>query len=325
MGALDYRDRILAMTEEKPVQPTAVAKELMINSMLASAMLSEMSEKGLLKISSLKVGSSPLYYQPSHQEHLIEYLQHLNEKDRRTVVLLKDKGVLGDSVQDPLTRVSLRNVKDFAKPLDVTVDGNKSLFWKFYLLTDEEAAEKIKQLLQPTAPIEQPKARKPRVKKQKVAVEPQTQLQTSNTAVTQTQSVVVPELAAASLPVQESVKEPKPIAPAEAASKALFSDDPFLQKLMAFFASNSITVMEQIALKKKSEYDFVLQLASPVGQLHYYCKAKNKIKVGESDISHAFVQGQLKKLPVLFLSPGTLTKPAQDLMKELKGLTVKQV
>ena len=76
---------------------------------------------------------------------------------------------------------------------------------------------------------------------------------------------------------------------------------------------------------REAEYDFLLQLASPVGQLHYYCKAKNKAKVGEADLSHAFVQGQLKKLPVLFLSPGVLTKPAQDLLKELKGLTVKQV
>jgi len=345
MGALDYRDRILAMTEHKPVQPTAAAKELMTNSMLASAMLSEMSAKGLLKVSALKVGSSPLYYRPDHPEHLLDYIPHLNEKDRKTVALLKEKGVLNDSAQDPLTRVSLRNVKDFAKPLDVTIDGNKSIFWKFYMLTDEESAEKIKQMLQPPAPAEQPKQakpRKPRVKKPKVAVEPQTQLQQASAVAPQAPVVApkAPVVAAPSvkMPVAASpvvpapvIEEPapseeqKPIAPAEAASQALTGDDPFLQKLMAFFASNNITILEQIALKKKSEYDFVLQLASPVGQLHYYCKAKNKTKVGESDLSHAFVQGQLKKLPVLFLSPGTLTKPANELMKELKGLTVKQV
>ena len=98
-----------------------------------------------------------------------------------------------------------------------------------------------------------------------------------------------------------------------------------MQQLLAFFTANNITVLEQVVLKKKNEYDFVVQLTSPVGQLHYYCKAKNKAKVGEADLSHAFVQGQLKKLPVLFLSPGSLTKPAQELLKELKGLTVKQV
>ncbi|MEM4239956.1 MAG: hypothetical protein QXK08_02090 [Candidatus Woesearchaeota archaeon] len=324
MGALDYRDRIRAMVEQKPVQPTQVAKEMMTNSMLSSAMLSEMSEKGLLKVSHLKVGSSPLYYHPDHPEHLLDFINHLNEKDRKTLNLLREKNVLQDNALDPLTRVSLRNIKDFAKPLDVAIDGVKELFWKFYLLTDEQAADAIRQLLQmkapaPEQPAEQPKVKKPRKpRKPKVAVEPQ-------------QTIIAPEAPAVqpAEPVAQApapaVEEKKPIAPAEAASQALVSDDPFLQKLMAFFASNNITVLEQVALKKKNEYDFVLSLASPVGQLHYYCKAKNKAKVGEADLSHAYVQGQLKKLPILFLSPGTLTKPAMDLMKELKGLTVKQV
>ncbi len=238
--------------------------------------------------------------------------------------------MLNDAEQDPLTRVSLRNTKDFAKPLDVAIDGNKMMFWKFYLLTDEQAADAIRQSFKKPEPEPVPvsqevpvkKPRKPRTRKPKVAVEPQTQLSPADAAVVPQTPAVASEPAEAVVP---SVEEQKPIVPAEAASQALVGDDPFLQKLMAFFASNNITILEQVALKKKNEYDFVLSLASPVGQLHYYCKAKNKTKVGEADLSHAFVQGQLKKLPILFLSPGTLTKPAQDLMKELKGLTVKQV
>jgi hypothetical protein len=342
MGALDYRDRIRAMIEQKPVQPTAVAKELSTNSMLSSAMLSEMSEKGLVKVSHLKVGSSPLYYHPDHPEHLLDFVQHLNEKDRRTVASLKDKSIMRDTALDPLTRVSLRNIKDFAKPLDVSINGVKELFWKFYLLTDEQATEHIKAMLQPqkeaeTAPAEQKavKPRKPRVKKPKIAVEPQTQLKPADVApqapasvaseTKAAQETIATPAPAVKAPVAKPVEEQKPILPAEAASQALAGDDPFLQKLMGFFASNNITILEQVALKKKNEYDFVLSLASPVGQLHYYCKAKNKTKVGEADLSHAYVQGQLKKLPILFLSPGTMTKPAMDLIKELKGLTVKQV
>ncbi|MEM2915868.1 MAG: hypothetical protein QXT19_00700 [Candidatus Woesearchaeota archaeon] len=330
MGALDYRDRIRAMVEQKPVQPTFVAKALMTNSMLSSAMLSEMSEKGLLKVSHLKVGSSPLYYHPDHPEHLLDYLHYLSEKDRKTVVTLKEKGVMRDTTLDPLTRVSLRNVKDFAKPLDVAIDGVRELFWKFYLLTDEQAADAIRQLLQkkaaaPERHAEAPKAQKPRKpRKPKLAVESQ-QVVPEAPAVHPTAPPL--EVQKPQVPVADALhsEEQKPIAPAEAASKALGSDDPFLQKLMAFFASNSITVLEQIALKRKNEYDFVLSLASPVGPLNYYCKAKNKAKIGEADLSHAYVQGQLKKLPILFLSPGTLTKPASELLKELKGLTVKQV
>jgi Mn-dependent DtxR family transcriptional regulator len=302
MSALDYRDKIRALAEQKPVQPTEIAKTMSTDSMLASAMLAEMSEKQLLKVSNLKVGSSPLYYHPDHPEHLLNYVQHLNEKDRKTASLLQGKGIIRDKTQDPLTRVSLRNIKDFAKPLDVSIDGIKELFWKFYLLSDEEAAQKIKQSMQETKiepSQEQPKParqRKPRTKKQ-----PAEQQQLPAGAVQE------------AVPAQETTPQSPAIT------------DEFLQKLTAFFQNNNITVQEQTAIKKKSEYDFLLMLPSPVGQLLYYCKAKNKAKIAESDLSHAFVQGQIKKLPVLFLSTGALTKPAEALLKELKGLTAKQV
>jgi len=332
MGALDYRDKIRAMIEQQPVQPTAVAKDLSTNSMLASAMLSEMSEKGLLKVSHLKVGSSPLYYHPEHPEHLLNYVQHLNDKDRKTVALLKDKGVLRDQGLDPLTRVSLRNVKDFSKPLDVSIDGVKELFWKFFLLTDEQSAELIKKAITPPpepakaepipAETKLAKPRKPRQRKPKA--QPAEQKALPATPV---------EQPAAAIPVSETIATPaaEQIAGQQAPQQTsvpvadVTADDAFLQQLTAFFKSNSITVLEQVVIKKKNEYDFLLSLPSPVGQLHYYCKAKNKAKVGEADLSHAFVQGQLKKLPVLFLAPGQLTKPASELVKELKGLTVKQV
>lgn len=340
MGALDYRDKISSMVEQQPVQPTEVAKALSTNSMLASAMLSEMSEKGLLKVSHLKVGSSPLYYHPDHPEHLLKYVQHLSEKDRKTVALLEKEGVVRDQASDVLTRVSLRNVKDFAKPLDVSINGVKELFWKFYLLTDEQAAERIKQKVQqqpapaealpalaaPEAKLVKP--RKPRVRRsaregasadqQALLALPKPALQPQQTLAPQAPATAPPEAAPA--PTQPAIPGPAtPVASQPAA------DDAFLQQLTAFFKTNNITVLEQVVIKKKNEYDFLLSLPSPVGNLHYYCKAKNKAKVGEADLSHAFVQGQLRKLPVLFLATGQLTKPAQDLLKELKGLAVKQV
>jgi len=56
-----------------------------------------------------------------------------------------------------------------------------------------------------------------------------------------------------------------------------------------------------------------------VGDLSFFCKAKIKKAVNDADLSAAVIQGQLKKLPTLFLTTGELTKKAKGLMEtELK-------
>ncbi len=123
----DYRDKILALVKIHPVQPTFVAKVLNTDSMLASAMLGEMASKGALKISNLKIGSSPLYYLPDSAHQLQQYTHALNDKDRQAYELLKQKEVLQDTTLEPLTRVSMRALKDFAIPLEVNYNNNTFL------------------------------------------------------------------------------------------------------------------------------------------------------------------------------------------------------
>lgn len=274
---IDYRDRVLQMAEARPLLPSNVAKEFGVNTLMASAMLSEMASKGILKISALKIGSSPLYYKPDKKEQLLNYLDSLNEKDRKTTELLKEKTVLRDSAQDSLTRVSLRNIKDFAKPVEVSTEKGKELFWKWYLASDDETEQAIRQILYP--------------KQQEQKQEKQTPQKTKR----------------------------------KRATKKSPSADEFLKKVRDFFSNNKIEIIEQIAIKKKTEYDFIIKLHSTVGALTYYCKAKNKKSAGESDVSHAFVQGQMRNLPVLFLTTGDLTKQALALSQELKGLKVKKI
>ena len=79
-------------------------------------------------------------------------------------------------------------------------------------------------------------------------------------------------------------------------------------------------------VKRNSEIDFIVEIPSVVGNLQYYCKAKNKKRVSDSDLSTAYVKGQLKKLPVLVLSPGELSAKAQEMIsKELNNLTFKKI
>jgi len=73
---------------------------------------------------------------------------------------------------------------------------------------------------------------------------------------------------------------------------------------ISFFGKNSIEVLSFEIIKKNSDIEFIVEIPSPVGNLMYYCKAKSKARVSDSDLSNAYVKGQSKKLPVLFLSYG---------------------
>ncbi|MBN1645065.1 hypothetical protein JW851_03430 [Candidatus Woesearchaeota archaeon] len=323
---MDYRERILELVKNSPVQPTGLGKILNKDSLMTSAMLSEMSSKGLLKISNLKIGSSPLYYSPEHPEHLLNYLQSLNEKDRKTAELLREKQVLQDSSLSPLQKVCMKNIRDFALPLEVTMGDSKEIFWKWFLLTDDEAGDLIKNLLKSVpepdkevvqdvsklepekkAGLEKPKQklRKPKFKTAPAdKIEPKAEPELTSE----------PEFEK----IEKQYTEPQRII------GPVFVDmgDPFLKKVKSFFDNNNITIHEVNTIKKKTEFDLVVEIPTPIGNLFYFCKAKNNKRISNSDLSSAFVQGQLKKLPVVFLSPGILSKPAITFMKDLKGLTV---
>lgn len=96
-------------------------------------------------------------------------------------------------------------------------------------------------------------------------------------------------------------------------------DNEFLAIITKYFMSNKIEVI-QPEVVRKTELDYTVRIPSVVGMLEYYCKAKKKKKCNEGDLSSAFVTGQAKKLPILFLATGDLTKRANEMLnKEFKN------
>jgi len=65
--------------------------------------------------------------------------------------------VVLDTEQSPLLRVSLRTIKDYAKPIEVTANGQTYLFWKWYLATEDIVNELVRKELgiRPVAPKEE--------------------------------------------------------------------------------------------------------------------------------------------------------------------------
>ena len=148
---------------------------------MASAHLAELTASSRLKISTIKVGGSPLYYLPGQEAQLQKYTSNMNDKEKKAFDLLSQNKVLRDSEQEPVIRVALREIKDFAIQLNVNYDGNKEVFWKWYLANDQEAEQLIKSKLQILEkPIEKKAEEKIEATEQKIeektAQQPQKQI-----------------------------------------------------------------------------------------------------------------------------------------------------
>jgi len=256
------------------VIPSDLSKQFTVDTFIMGAVLSDLVSEKKLFVSTVKIGGSPVYYAPEAREKLQELFKYLNEKDKQTYQLLQERLVLVDTAQTPLVRVSLRSIKDFSKPIEVTAQGTTQLFWKWYLATDDEVNKKIHAFLVPLQEAIQ--------EKQEIKKEIKTELKQET-----------PEKKIKKREQQQSL----PVIPY----------DTFIQSVSLFFSQKTITLSD-IVVVKKGEIECVAHIPSSVGTIDYYCKAKDKKKCTEGEIASAFVAAQFKKLPALFLTTGDIPK-----------------
>ena len=297
-------ETILSFIKAKgPVIPVQVSKEIKDSILMASARLSELLGAKKIRISSLKVGGSPLYYLSGQEEMLQSFAGNLSHMEKKAYDLLSQSKVLQDSAQEPAVRVALRQVKDFAVPLNVTYNDKKEVFWKWYIFGNSEAESIIKETLS-KAPVQK-----------QVNEEPALPLSTGYT-----EKKAIDEKPASSesqkiLLRKEAIKKPKQL-----------EDKSHEKRAINFFASNKILVIESIEAKKSSDSSFIVELQTSIGSIRYFCKFKGKKSINDADLSSALVQAQSKNLPLLFLGSGVLTKKAQEMLnKELKNTIFKKI
>lgn len=354
---MDFRDKILSFVQTRgPVLPGQIAKHLQMDMIMASAHLSELVAHKKLTISNLKVGGSPLYFLKGQEAKLEQYASNLDEKEQRALNELKEHKVLEDRSLAPLTRVALREIKDFAVPLKVTHNENVYLFWKWHLLSNNDASPFIESFFGNT--------KQPKTNNQPSSESVQQQVhqeknvtdhtpKAASEAVPQSQETngIVSNQEENNNQVQQQVEQhqkesiqEKPLeketqqnniqkkTEQQHQAQQTFTqtqnlpDDAFLKKIHTFLSKKSIHVKRYDIIKKNSEIDLELSIPTNLGEISYFCKAKNKKKISEADVGSAFMAAALKRLPVILLSPGELTKKTQELLaEELKGVTFFQV
>lgn len=139
------REKIIAAIERLgPVQPLDIRRALQEgDTVLLGAILSEMAHGGTVAISRTRRGGSPFYYLPARPETLEQVSQYLNEKDRKTYEIIRERKVVREDSLDPLTRVSLQNIPDFSRRFTVPTENGAIAYWRYYLFPEEEARKRI--------------------------------------------------------------------------------------------------------------------------------------------------------------------------------------
>ena len=307
------------------VLPVQIAKHLNTNILFASAMLSELVSSRTLKISHASIGGSPLYYLPGQEASMDTRLSaSLNGIEKEMYNILKENKVLRENSLEPKQRVAVRNLKDFAVLISVKENDVVENFWKYHLINDSEAKEFIEKAmsniayLQPstqeivdTTKQEQAMLDVPKPQVQNVIEEPEIKREMLKPDTLQMQLIEEPRI---KIERHKSKKDVK-------------IDSEFYEKIIKYMKNNDVEILKEEVIKKNKEFNFVVNINSGFGKLRYLIKARNKSSITETDVSMAFSDGQIKKLPVIFLTGGKINKKASLLIEQkMQGqLVLKEV
>lgn len=129
------KEKIISIIRMRgPSLPSHISSQIGMSILFTSAFLSELLSEKKLKISYMKVGSSPVYFL-SGQEHLLErYSESLKSREKDAFMLLKEKKFLRDADQEPAIRVALRAIRDFAIPFQ----RDDKLYWRYLSANESE-------------------------------------------------------------------------------------------------------------------------------------------------------------------------------------------
>lgn len=301
---MDLKKRIIDYVKDKgPVIPIHLSKETGCTTIFAGAILSEMIAQKLVKVTSAKIGSSPLYYCPGQEGKIISLREYLSQRPKQAFDLIKEHKILHDRSCEPWQRVALREIKDFAMPIYIQINGEQEIFWRWYLLPEEDAVKEIKNVLEQEEKKQDPKTELPIIEEKKEEI--QKELETIKKEI-----IEVPALEK-SKPKRKKEKK---------------DSDKFYKDILKMFSDKKIEIVEQKILKPGKEFNFMINVPSNVGIISFLAIARDKKKVNDADITMAFSEGLNLKMPVMYLSQGELNKKAAKYLEtQMKGVLFKKI
>lgn len=302
------KERILSLIRVRgPCLPIHISKGLNMSIIFSSAFLSELINEKRLKMSNMRVGSSPIFYLEEQEPQLEIYSEHLKGKEREAYFLLKERKFLEDSSQPPPIRVALRAIKDFAKPFHY-----KGLtIWRFFT-SDESEFNKVEEIVK--SPITQEIKRDvDRIEKEVekiVLVSPEIEREKF--------SEIEKEISDNELnennprKKQEQKEKPKKLK----TKKAKKQNDKFFNRVKEYLNQKEIELLD---IEDFSKSEIVLRVKQNKKEILII--AFNKKKMTDKDIINAYKKAQKLEMPYSIISLGETPKKLNDLVEASKALS----
>ncbi|MFH2021131.1 MAG: hypothetical protein ABIJ34_06955 [archaeon] len=294
------KDQVLSIVKENgPLIPRDVVKIVGGDTFITGAVLSTLVDSKAVRMSHAKIGGTPVYYVVGQEPKLEKLYQYLNEKDKKAYDVLKENKIIRDIDCDPLLRVALRNIRDFAKPLEVQIGESKEVFWKWHLFTNEESEPIIRQIITGKTPD---KSIQREIAIPEIAIPPIEKIKEEEKP--------IPKIS--EKPKERPKEIQEKIGQEEKSKEFINIEDDFYSRIQKIFKDKGIVILETQIIRKKSDIEMIINIPTPVGAMKYFCKARDKKKSNDKDLSSIYVQSQVKKMPTLYITTGDLTKKAEE-------------
>jgi hypothetical protein len=299
-----------------PKLPVHIAKEIEMSMIFASAFLSELISEKSIKMTHMRVGSSPVYYISGQEPKLEQWSTHLKSKEQEAFELLKSKKTLKDRDQDPAIRVALRAIKDFAIP----EEKNSELYWRYFTHKEEIISkENLEKKEFESLKEENQTKNNPEEKEIKLGENKNERNSEQNKEVlTEKQITKEEKTKEKELGIFENEKKaPKKEKTKKAPKKKKIekTNEKFFNKVKEFLLKKNIEI---IGIEGFSKKDLFLRIRENSREL--LLVAYNKKRINETDLINAYKKSRENELEYVLLSTGEPSKKINELIDASKKL-----
>jgi hypothetical protein len=302
-----------------PLLPVELAKRLGVDSFIAKAFLSQMVEANQVRITQERVGNEFLYFIPGQESSANAKLQTF-PKNKIEVTpatyapapsatpaqskysqLEQNKTLLGKQEQfmQRLQDIESREVRDkrMNTVLPITVEDVRSLFVEKPVAVGGEILSKLKSKV-PADIVES-------------GIE---ELEDD-----------IEEIPRAKLLQRDLLEKPSKKSTAKTKTKENIDGGNCVIQAIGYLTGIGGNIISKEMIRKGKDAEIIVELDSAVGPMKMLAVIRDKKTINDADLNVAYNAGLDKKMPVLFLTRGKLTKKAEEYHSGISSLTIKHI